>query len=74
MTSTVDTSNEHVAINFSDPARIQRQWRGFGYDDSYGIWSCKFSADGNEIVAGARSHIFGMYLDSSIGCICLLNL
>ncbi|KAK7680553.1 hypothetical protein QCA50_016334 [Cerrena zonata] len=58
MTSTLDSSNEHVAINFSDPVARQRRFRGFGYDDSYGIWSCKFSADGNEIVAGGRHNIF----------------
>lgn len=25
----------------------------------FGIWSCKFSADGNEVVAGGDGKIFG---------------
>lgn len=35
----------------------------YDYDeDQYSIWSCKFSADGNEIVAGGREMIFGRCL------------
>lgn len=29
------------------------------YEDDFGIWSCKFSADGNEVIAGGSSMIFG---------------
>ncbi|CAL1693996.1 unnamed protein product [Somion occarium] len=59
MTSTLDSSTEHRAINFSDnTSRRPRRSLRYDDDDYYGIWSCKFSADGNEIVAGGRSHIF----------------
>ncbi|KAI0073704.1 WD40 repeat-like protein [Panus rudis PR-1116 ss-1] len=59
MASTLDTSTDTRIINFSD--RIRRTRGGYTYmddDDQYGIWSCKFSADGNEIVAGGREMIF----------------
>ena len=29
------------------------------YDDDFGIWSCKFSADGNEVIAGGTAMVFG---------------
>ena len=29
--------------------------------NDFGIWSCKFSADGNEVVAGGDGKIFGEY-------------
>ncbi|THH33102.1 hypothetical protein EUX98_g1080 [Antrodiella citrinella] len=59
MTSTLDQSSTTTAINFAD--RTTRRRRGLEYDhdeDHYSIWSCKFSADGNEIVAGGREMIF----------------
>ncbi|KAJ3489586.1 hypothetical protein NLI96_g2008 [Meripilus lineatus] len=60
MTSTLDPSQEQTAINFADPptARQQRRRTLFYDEDQYGIWSCKFSADGNEVVAGGREMIF----------------
>ena len=61
MTSTLDASSATTAINFAD--RITRRRGGLNYDydeDHYSIWSCKFSADGNEIVAGGREMIFGV--------------
>ena len=61
MASTVDAADEHTVINFADQNSRRRRTSLLGWDGSYGIWSCKFSADGNEIVAGGRSHIFGMY-------------
>ena len=30
--------------------------------DDFGIWNCKFSADGNEVVAGGDGKIFGGHL------------
>ncbi|TCD68084.1 hypothetical protein EIP91_011537 [Steccherinum ochraceum] len=59
MTSTLDGSSTTTAINFAD--RVHRTRGGIDYDfdeDHYSIWSCKFSADGNEIVAGGREMIF----------------
>ncbi|KZV94574.1 WD40 repeat-like protein [Exidia glandulosa HHB12029] len=38
--------------------RSSRWTRGREYDEDVQIWSCRFSADGNEIVAGGSSHIF----------------
>ena len=64
MASTVDAADEHTVINFADQNSRRRRTSPLGWDGSYGsygIWSCKFSADGNEIVAGGRSRIFGMY-------------
>lgn len=58
MTSTSpDGSSAQIPIPFSDPT--SRQTPYFGYGDSFGIWSCRFSADGNEVVAGGSGKIFG---------------
>ena len=62
MTSTLDSSTEQVPISFRDPSpgRSRGNWHdGWGGDDQFGIWSCKFSADGNEVIAGGSSMIFG---------------
>ncbi|KAI0698404.1 WD40 repeat-like protein, partial [Cerioporus squamosus] len=57
MTSTLDASTEQIPISFKDPVP-----RGSNYDywedDDFGIWSCKFSADGNEVIAGGNKMIF----------------
>lgn len=62
MTSTLDASTEQVPISFSDPAPSGGR-RGWDWDDDneYDIWSCKFSADGNEVIAGGCRMIFGMF-------------
>ncbi|KAI0778307.1 WD40 repeat-like protein [Trametes elegans] len=60
MTSTLDSSTEQTPISFRDPAP-QRGRRGYNMweeEDQFGIWSCKFSADGNEVIAGGSSMIF----------------
>ena len=62
MTSTLDASTEQIPIDFRDPApqRTRQAWHEMMYDeDQFGIWSCKFSADGNEVIAGGSSMIFG---------------
>lgn len=61
MTSTLDSSPVQTAINFSDPPNSRGRMRNVFYhnDEEYGLWSCKFSADGNEVVAGGREMIFG---------------
>lgn len=54
MTSTSpDGSSEQIPIPFGDSPR-SNQMR---YHDP-GIWSCRFSADGNEVVAGGSQEIF----------------
>lgn len=32
--------------------------------EMFAIWSCKFSADGNEVFAGGRGSIYGMRRDA----------
>lgn len=56
MASTLDSNPTQVPINFADPPRTDG-WAG--YDDHYGVWSCKFSADGNEVIAGGTEMVFG---------------
>ncbi|KIO08498.1 hypothetical protein M404DRAFT_133750 [Pisolithus tinctorius Marx 270] len=51
MASTLDSSTAQTPIRFSDQNR--RSDRG-----GFGIWSCRFSADGNEVIAGGSGHIF----------------
>jgi len=58
MTSTTNPDSTQIPISFQDPHRSSRSigW-GFG-GDGCGIWSCRFSADGQEIVAGGDGKIF----------------
>ncbi|KAI0328495.1 WD40 repeat-like protein [Cubamyces sp. BRFM 1775] len=60
MTSTLDSSREQIPISFKDPTpqRSRRTVHPWDDDDQFGIWSCKFSADGNEVIAGGSSMIF----------------
>ncbi|KAI0727844.1 WD40-repeat-containing domain protein [Fomitopsis betulina] len=54
MTTTLDPSTHQHPIRFADPTgNLLRD-----YEDEFGIWSCKFSADGNEVIAGGSSMIF----------------
>ncbi|KDQ20285.1 hypothetical protein BOTBODRAFT_27700 [Botryobasidium botryosum FD-172 SS1] len=46
MAKTKAMDDEQIPINFSNSG------------EGHGIWSCRFSADGNEIVAGGKTHIF----------------
>ena len=57
MATTLDSSSTQIPIPFADPLPARRR-RFTGSSDS-GIWSCKFSADGNEVVAGGDGKIFG---------------
>ncbi|KAH9944278.1 WD40 repeat-like protein [Epithele typhae] len=61
MTSTADSSAEQIPIDFSDPSprRGRRNIGAHWYErDDCSIWSCKFSADGCEVIAGGSSNIF----------------
>lgn len=61
MSSTLDSSPAQIPIRFADPPRRQSQpIQGLYNEDDFGIWSCRFSADGNEVVAGGSGKIFGM--------------
>ncbi|KAJ3557114.1 hypothetical protein NM688_g1646 [Phlebia brevispora] len=55
MASTLDSDPTQVPINFADPPRPDGR---YNYDDHYGVWSCKFSADGNEVIAGGTEMVF----------------
>jgi WD repeat-containing protein 23 len=58
MTSTLDSNPVQVPIRFADqPRRQSRTIWGFD-EESFGIFSCRFSADGNEVVAGGSGKIF----------------
>lgn len=55
MANTVDSTVQQHAINFADPRSHGR----YGWGDPFGVWSCKFSADGNEVIAGGTEMVFG---------------
>jgi WD repeat-containing protein 23 len=57
MATTLDASSAQIPIPFADPVST-RHGRFSNFSD-FGIWSCKFSADGNEVVAGGDGKIFG---------------
>jgi DDB1- and CUL4-associated factor 11 len=59
MTSTLDSSTQQTPIHFGD---TRRQNLSFWGGESFGIWSCRFSADGNEVVAGGNGNIFGGWI------------
>ena len=57
MTSTAPDGNvAQIPISFADPVRRS----ALSYGEGLGIWSCRFSADGNEVVAGGSGKIFGL--------------
>ena len=55
-----EESSEQIAIPFGD------RTRGYVYGGQSRIWSCRFSADGNEVVAGGDGKIFGMPIDYTV--------
>jgi len=57
MATTLDSSSTQIPIPFADPVPTRR--RRYSTFSDFGIWSCKFSADGNEVVAGGDGKIFG---------------
>jgi len=62
-TTSPEGSPRQIPISFADPHT--RVTPFFGYGDSFGIWSCRFSADGNEVVAGGSGKIFGAPLSTA---------
>jgi WD repeat-containing protein 23 len=59
MTRTRDATNEQIPIDLGDRTGPDINRWDAGFTDSFGIYSCRFSADGNEIVAGGSGNIFG---------------
>ena len=58
MTSTLDSNPVQIPIRFADqPRRQSRTVWGFD-EESFAIFSCRFSADGNEVIAGGSGKIF----------------
>jgi DDB1- and CUL4-associated factor 11 len=47
MVKTMDDDSSYIPIDFSDRRRSESRF-GWDYDDTC-IWSCRFSADGNEV-------------------------
>ncbi|KAF7302517.1 WD-REPEATS-REGION domain-containing protein [Mycena chlorophos] len=60
MTSTTDAAPSQIPIPFSDPPGTTRQRSTslWGFDSGYRIYSTRFSADGQEIIAGGSGQIF----------------
>ncbi|KAL0951703.1 hypothetical protein HGRIS_008378 [Hohenbuehelia grisea] len=60
MTSVHDDSTLQTPIPFADTpsARRRRTWLDDYSSDSFGIYSTRFSADGNEVIAGGSGMIF----------------
>ncbi|KAJ7157164.1 WD40 repeat-like protein [Mycena filopes] len=60
MTNTTDPAPAQIPIPFSDPPANPNRARSnfWGYDSGYRIYSCRFSADGNEVIAGANGPLF----------------
>ncbi|KAI9444682.1 WD40-repeat-containing domain protein [Lactarius indigo] len=56
MATTLDSSTTQIPLSFADTVPTRRL--GPMSSDNFGIWSCKFSADGNEVVAGGDGKIF----------------
>jgi len=56
MTKTFEPSSPQVPLRFATGSRHR-----FGWDDSddIGIYSCRFSADGNEVIAGGNGYTGG---------------
>lgn len=59
MVNTRDSSPIQTPINFADSRSRAVDWT---WEDRVAIWSCRFSADGNEIVAGGTGKIFGTHI------------
>ncbi|KAK0198745.1 WD40-repeat-containing domain protein [Armillaria mellea] len=55
MTSTVDNNPTQVPIPFGNARNRHRHL--WNYDDEFNIYACRFSADGNEVIAGGGRFI-----------------
>jgi len=59
MCSTIDDDPTQIPIPFHDSRRTRDDfWHGAG---SCALYSCRFSADGNEIIAGGRGELYGVF-------------
>jgi len=69
MTNIHDPSPVQIPISFDDPVG------GGQSNDVYTrIWSCRFSADGNEIVAGGSGKLFGKAFGEALLSVLFISL
>lgn len=54
MTKTFEPSSPQIPLRFG--SRNQGYGRDNDDSDYFGIYSCRFSADGNEVIAGGNGH------------------
>ncbi|CAE6400734.1 unnamed protein product [Rhizoctonia solani] len=58
LTKLHEPNAQHISLDFSSSSHGRnRRLLGF-YEDSFGIWTCRFSADGKEVVACGSHQIF----------------
>lgn len=55
MTKTFEAASQHIPLQFGSRGRSTGGYDLDG-DNSIRIYSCRFSADGNEVVAGGRGY------------------
>jgi len=73
MTSTSPDGNSvQIPIFFGETRRTRMGL--FQYDDVDGIWSCRFSADGKEVIAGGSGRILGLFFKGVYSNIYLFSL
>ncbi|KAJ6520392.1 WD40-repeat-containing domain protein [Mycena sanguinolenta] len=59
MTNTMDPAPAQVPIPFADPPRNRTRHNFWGESSGgFRIYSCRFSADGNEVIAGGNGQLF----------------
>ena len=54
MTKTFEPSSPQVPLRFGSQYRHQSRFGWSQDSDYFGIYSCRFSADGNEVIAGGN--------------------
>ncbi|CAE6440918.1 unnamed protein product [Rhizoctonia solani] len=57
LTKLHEPNAQHVSLDFSSSRGRNRRLLSL-YEDSFGIWTCRFSADGKEVVACGSHQIF----------------
>jgi hypothetical protein len=74
MTKTFEPSSPQVPLRFGSQSRLRAMWDH--NSDYFGIYSCRFSADGNEVIAGGngqqgelRGKEFGVPVRYVISCL-----
>jgi hypothetical protein len=58
MVKTRDPENQQIPLYFGDTRNNNNRYWGSAYSD-FSLWSCRFSNDGKEIVAGGGGDLYG---------------